>query len=86
MIAKYSQLLKATKEELLEFIDNADRTGYHLVPDDAVQELNNRSSQDLADKTLKVAKIAMWVSLVTAFISLVACVVTILQALGLTLK
>ena len=49
MLTKYSQLRTATEDELLNFIDNADRTGYHPVPKDAVQELNNRSNQELVD-------------------------------------
>ncbi len=81
---KYSELQTAGKDELLAFIDNADRTGYHPVPKDAVQELNNRSNQDLADKTLKTGKIALKVAIWAAIISLISCAATVLQLGGVT--
>ena len=82
MLTKYSQLRTATEDELLNFIDNADRTGYHPVPKDAVQELNNRSNQELVDKTLRIAKITLVVSFLATVVSVVSCGLSVLQWLA----
>jgi len=79
MLTKYSQLQTASKDELLAFIDNADRAGYYPVPKDAVQELNNRSNQDLVDKTLWIAKITLVVSILATIVSVISCGFNVLQ-------
>jgi len=79
---KYSELQTAGKDELLAFIDNAGRAGYSLVPQDVVRELNNRSNQELVDKTLRIAKITLTVSALATVVSVVSCGLSVLQWLA----
>jgi len=79
---KYSELQTAGKDELLAFIDNAGRAGYSLVPQDVVRELNNRSNQELVDKTLRIAKITLVVSVLATVVSVVSCGLSVLQWLA----